>query len=812
MIANPIRPATHQRSHSPRLFAVVLIAGCSLALTGCTGLVSGKPSAGGGGTPPPLTIFNTRLSTVMATSATISWQTNLPATSQAEYGTSTNYGSGTALDSTIVTSHQQNLSGLKVSTTYHFRVRSQDANNNVAVSNDMTFSTAADTTPPTVSISAPADGASVSGTVSVTASARDDVSVASVQFQVDGANVGSLDTSSPYFYSWDTTKTNNGAHTLLAIAKDGAGNSATSASVMVTVNNTTPIAAWTLNQTSAPIAVPGMPTDKIDRFPFLVKAGNGKIFLFYDEMPNGDINEYTMAKVSADNGATWSNYTTGTVVQLHIGNIGSGYSSAPAVNVSGGGGLGTVITAGNPVNGAIPSISITAGGSGYQKPTGNDPYGNTLGVTCSITGGGGSGAKCTAIGNVGGVISVVRLTDNGSGYTSTPSCSIGGSGTGATCSVGAPVNGAITSYTITNPGSNFTSAPTLSISGGGGSGATVTPTLTWCLPTDPPGCFHNDYPRQDVNIGGGVTSAGTLFISAVEFGGDSVGTTIGSWFMRSTDNGNTWSNPDFFHASYPVSAYSSATTNIAAIPPGSPGVTGPCAKGCIAKPLRVGNSFLDLLFSYDDGVTWGDEKLIVNQNGYDDETAISWGGGNNLMAFIRPSRDSTANGGRTPLPMVYSSDMGTTWRGTCAVPQMFDASACTGQPNTLTVPPCNPVDSSAETFTNPMSFPAPVGAGLTTLLFGDRFSCTSPVTSNLWIRAVTFNGMNAFNMLTFPTVQYLYNFTNSIGNTTYMYAVPTSGNNVLVVFENGIGGNCNSPLGYACEQIWQMTATYVPTP
>lgn len=97
-----------------------------------------------------------------------------------------------------------------------------------------------DTTPPTVSMTAPGNGATVSSTITISANATDNVSVASVQFQVDSANAGAVVVVAPYTYSWDTTKTSNGAHTLRAIAKDGAGNSATSASVTVTVSNGTP--------------------------------------------------------------------------------------------------------------------------------------------------------------------------------------------------------------------------------------------------------------------------------------------------------------------------------------------------------------------------------------------------------------------------------------------------------------------------------------------------------------------------------------------------------------------------------------------
>jgi hypothetical protein len=97
-----------------------------------------------------------------------------------------------------------------------------------------------DTTPPTVSISAPANGVTVSGTTSITANAADNVGVVGVQFRLDGANFGSEDTVAPYSVTWNTTAASNGTHTLLAIARDAAGNVTTSSSVSVTVNNGPP--------------------------------------------------------------------------------------------------------------------------------------------------------------------------------------------------------------------------------------------------------------------------------------------------------------------------------------------------------------------------------------------------------------------------------------------------------------------------------------------------------------------------------------------------------------------------------------------
>src|SRR5262249_27220854 len=94
--------------------------------------------------------------------------------------------------------------------------------------------------PLSVSLTAPANGATVSGTVNVTAIASGSTGVASVHFQLDGTTVGAAETAAPYAYSWDTTKVGNGSHQLDAIATNTAGNVMTSAIVTVTVNNTVP--------------------------------------------------------------------------------------------------------------------------------------------------------------------------------------------------------------------------------------------------------------------------------------------------------------------------------------------------------------------------------------------------------------------------------------------------------------------------------------------------------------------------------------------------------------------------------------------
>jgi len=109
-----------------------------------------------------------------------------------------------------------------------------------------------DITPPTTSITAPLNGATVNGTTSVTASASDNVGVTKVEFYLDGV-LKSTDTTSPYAWSWDTTTATNGSHSLTSKAYDAALNVGTSTTVNVTVSNGIPvnIGGWTLIQANA---------------------------------------------------------------------------------------------------------------------------------------------------------------------------------------------------------------------------------------------------------------------------------------------------------------------------------------------------------------------------------------------------------------------------------------------------------------------------------------------------------------------------------------------------------------------------------
>jgi len=148
-------------------------------------------------------------------------------------------------------------------------------------------------------------------------------------------------------------------------------------------------------------------------------------------------------------------------------NGGSGYSSAPTVNLSGGNGSGASAKA--KLGGFITVITVTNGGSGY-----------TTVPTVTISGGGPTtNATATATIDDAGHVTGVVITNEGAGYTSTPSVSFGTPGTGAAATatiLGTP--GKVAQVYFDNVGTGYTTPPSIaSISGGGGTGAAATPSI-----------------------------------------------------------------------------------------------------------------------------------------------------------------------------------------------------------------------------------------------------------------------------------------------------------------------------------------------
>ena len=142
-----------------------------------------------GGEGPPV-ISNVQASAMTTSAATISWTTDQASSSRVEYGPTTNYGSLTPLDSTPVTSHTVNLSGLASNTLCHYRVISANAHG-TSYSADHTFTTsgppsilsvqATNVTATSASITwttnAPADGGVNYGTTTAYGSQASDPSI-----------------------------------------------------------------------------------------------------------------------------------------------------------------------------------------------------------------------------------------------------------------------------------------------------------------------------------------------------------------------------------------------------------------------------------------------------------------------------------------------------------------------------------------------------------------------------------------------------------------------------------------------------------
>src|SRR5438067_1944573 len=130
----------------------------------------------------------------------------------------------------------------------------------------------ADTTPPTVALTAPTLGQTVSGMVTLRATASDNVGMTRIDYLQDGQVLGMLSPAAMTF-AWNTAAVSNGAHTLTARAYDAAGNATTSTGINVTVANadttaptvaiTTPTASPTYTASSTALTLGGTAADNV---------------------------------------------------------------------------------------------------------------------------------------------------------------------------------------------------------------------------------------------------------------------------------------------------------------------------------------------------------------------------------------------------------------------------------------------------------------------------------------------------------------------------------------------------------------------
>jgi hypothetical protein len=204
----------------------------------------------------------------------------------------------------------------------------------------------ADTVPPTASIVSPANGAVVSGSVTVTAQATDERGVAGVQFQVDGVSLGPEDTTAPYSATWNSASAAPGPHVLRAVARDAAGNIATAQVTVTVVDGTAPSVTVTSpaggSQVSGAVTIQASASDNV---------GVGGVTFYWNGAALGP--EVTVApyRVTVQTNASYN----GTVALTATARDTSGNTKTSAP---------VTITVNNPVpDTTSPSIAFTAPGA-----------------------------------------------------------------------------------------------------------------------------------------------------------------------------------------------------------------------------------------------------------------------------------------------------------------------------------------------------------------------------------------------------------------------------------------------------------------
>lgn len=199
---------------------------------------------------------------------------------------------------------------------------------------DVVFNgTVADTTAPTTSITAPANGATVANTITVSANASDNVGVTNVEFY-RGTTLISSDATSPYSISWNTTTVANGSYTLTSKAYDAAGNIGTSAGVTVTVSNDTTAPTTSITAPASGATVSGSAVAVSANASDNVGVTNVEFYRGTTLISNDNTSPYSISwnTTTVANGS----YTLTSKAYDAAGNVGT--SAGVTVTVSNGGG------------------------------------------------------------------------------------------------------------------------------------------------------------------------------------------------------------------------------------------------------------------------------------------------------------------------------------------------------------------------------------------------------------------------------------------------------------------------------------------
>ncbi|MGE5541352.1 MAG: fibronectin type III domain-containing protein [Bacillota bacterium] len=190
-----------------------------------------------------------------STTATVTWNTDVAASSQVFYGLTAGYGSSSTLNTTASTSHSVTLTGLDASTTYHFQVASANAVG-TTTSADATFTTTSGSSTPSAPV---ISGISVTGIGTSTATVSWNTTASSTQLMY-GTTTGygsssTLDTTASSTHS--VTLTNLTEATLYhfqIVAANGVGTTTSSDQTFTTSSTSS----------STPLAVTGIDAIKTD--------------------------------------------------------------------------------------------------------------------------------------------------------------------------------------------------------------------------------------------------------------------------------------------------------------------------------------------------------------------------------------------------------------------------------------------------------------------------------------------------------------------------------------------------------------------
>jgi len=214
--------------------------------------------------------------TPTSTTATITWTTAVPASSQITYGTTTGYGSGSALNSNMVTTHSSTLTSLTAGTTYHYRVLSADSTGVMVTGLDNVF-----TTPAAISVSVSPTAATVAsgGTQQFSAQVTNTGNTAVTW----SATSGTVSTTGLF-----TAPTVTATKTVTVTATSVADNTK-SASATVTVNATA-AGILTLNPTSLSFGSVTVGQTSAVLTTTLTNTGNASFTITNDAISTGDFN------------------------------------------------------------------------------------------------------------------------------------------------------------------------------------------------------------------------------------------------------------------------------------------------------------------------------------------------------------------------------------------------------------------------------------------------------------------------------------------------------------------------------------------